>query len=241
MTSIKGLVLFTITISTLFGIFIAYNDNSVFAFEENILVFQTGIISTNNQDYVISQEFDAKSFQNGQIMRVIGLTTTGEQYYFYQKIVNGETVVRGKILVNNIFVPIFFNEELLEPPTIQSESNLAIVVKLSPYTYANYPFVISVKVFDTDINPQPRYDSRIGTLQNVQVSVTISDRLGNHITTLTGNTDSTGVFQDNYLVKENIVDQGKYDVEVTIEDGREKVTESFTTFFRGDIRDYFKN
>ena len=230
---------FAILIISFSSIFVLFNEYDVLAFEENVLPLQTGIISTVNQDYAISQEFDTKIFQNGKIIRLSGITTTGEQYYVYQKNIDGEIIIRGKIFVNDVFMPIIFNQDLIEQPTIQSESKLTMAVKLSKYTYSGYPFVISVKVFDNEINSNPRYDSKIGIVEDVLVNVKISDESGRHITTLSGNTGPTGVFQDNYLVKEEVVKQGEYTVEVTVDNGISKTSKLFSTFFRGDIRDYF--
>jgi len=224
------------------GVFFTHFDSqSAFGFEENILALQTGIISTNNQDYAISQEFEVRIFQNGKIMRLSGLTTTGEQYYFYQKSIGDDIIVRGKIYVNGAFVPIILNEDLLEQKTQQSETKLAMAVKISQYTYSNYQFVISVKVFDAEKNPLSNYNQRDGVLENVFVNVTITDRFDEFVTTLSGNTDSTGVYQGNYLVLEDVVDQGEYNVNVIIDDGTSNINKSFTTFFRGDVRDYFKD
>ena len=231
---------FVVMVSLLSGVFfIQANNQDVFAFEENILALQSGIISTSNQDYALSQEFEAKIFQDGKIMRLSGLTTTGEQYYLYQMIVDGDTIVRGKIYSNNAFIPIIFKKDLLTQQIQHVDTNLAMTVKLSSYTYSNYPFVISVKVFDASKNSQPRFDSRIGILKDVFVDVTITDKLGNYVTNINGYSDSTGVFNGKYLVLENVVNQGKYNVEVVIEKDNAKTSESFTTFFRGDIRDYF--
>jgi len=235
-------IFFIATISIVTGVFFTYFDaQSAFGFEENILALQTGIISTNNNDYAISQEFEVRIFQNGKIMRLSGLTTTGEQYYFYQKSVVDDIIVRGKIFVNGAFVPIIFKEDFLEQKTQQVDTKLAMAVKLSQYTYSNYQFVISVKVFDAEQNPSPNYNQRTGVLENVFVNVTITDRFDEFITTLSGNTDSTGVFQGKYLVLERAVDQGKYNVKVIIDDGVSNTSQSFTTFFRGDVRDYFKD
>ncbi len=235
-------IFFTAAITIMIGVFFTYFDaQSAFGFEENILALQTGIISTNNQDYAISQEFDAKIFLNGKIMRLSGLTTTGEQFYLYQKSIGDDTIVRGKIYVNDAFVPIIFKKEILEQKTQQTDTKLAMSVKLSRYTYSNYQFVISVKVFDAEQNPFPNYNQRTGVLENVFVNVTITDRFDEFVTTLSGNTDSTGVFQGNYLVLEGVVDQGEYNVNVMIDDGASNTSQSFTTFFRGDIRDYFKD
>jgi len=235
-------IIFTAIITIAIGGFFTYFDaQSAFGFEENILALQTGLISTNNQDYSISQEFEVRIFQNGKIMRLSGFTATGELYYYYQKSIGDDIIVRGKIYVNDKFVPIVFKEDLLEQKTQQAETKLAMAVKLSQYTYSNYQFVISVKVFDAEQNALPKYDQRTGILDNVFVNVTISDRFDEFVTTLSGNTDSTGVFQGNYLVLEDVVEQGEYNVKVTIDDGTSNTSQSFTTFFRGDVRDYFKD
>lgn len=232
---------FVVMVTLFSGVFfIQTNNQDVFAFEENILALQSGIISTSNQDYALSQEFEAKIFQNGKIMRLSGLTTTGEQYYLYQMIVGGDTIVRGKIYSDNSFIPIIFKKDFVTQQIQHVDANLAMAVKLSSYTYANYPFVISVKVFDAAVNSQPKYDSRIGTLKDVFVNVTITDKFENYVTNINGHTDSSGVFQGKYLVLENVVNQGKYNVKVEIEKENSKTSESFTTFFRGDITDYFK-
>ncbi len=81
----------------------------------------------------------------------------------------------------------------------------------------------------------------MGVLENVFVNVTITDRFDEFVTTLSGNTDSTGVFQEKYLVLERAVGQGEYNVKVIIDDGTSNTSQSFTTFFRGDVRDYFKD
>ncbi len=130
-------VVYTSAIIIGVGVFFTHFDSqSVFGFEENILALQTGIISTNNQDYAISQEFETRIFQDGKIMRLSGITTTGEQYYLYQKSIGDEIIVKGKIYVNDAFVPIMFKEDLLEQKPQQSDTKLAMAVKLSQYTYS---------------------------------------------------------------------------------------------------------
>jgi hypothetical protein len=171
-------------------------------------------------------------------MRITGITTTGEAYYVYQKI-NGEiTIIQGKILVNGVFVPIINNDVVLEQAVLP-ETKLTMAVKLPKYTYSGYPLVISVKVFDSEKNPQAKFDESFGTLENVFVNVTIINKFNKFITSLSGNTDSSGLFSDTYLVNEGLVGQGEFNVNVNVDYGLASTSKSFTTFFRGDIRDYF--
>jgi len=212
----------------------------VYGVQDDILVLQTGIISTTDKDFAVSNNFETRILQDGKIMRISGITTTGEAYYVYQKIENGITIVNGKILVNGIFVPIITKDVVFEQEIQEkSKTELSMAVKLPHYTYSNYPFVISVKVFDPEKNPQPKFEESVGTLENVFVNVTITNRFDEFVTSLSGNTDSSGLFRGSYLVNEGIVGQGKFNANVTVNDGLNSESKSFTTFFRGDIRNYF--
>ena len=235
-----SLIIILISISTSSLIFFtqAYSQYA-FGSEENFVVFQTGIISTDNQDYAISKNFETRIIQDGKIMRLSGITTTGEAYYLFQKIVGDGIIVKGKILVNGVFIPIKFREKIFEPEIlIKPETELVISTKLPQYTYARYPFTISVKVFDAEKNPHAKFEQR-GAIKNVFVNVTITNQFDKFVTSFSGITDPTGLFRGSYVVRENIDVPGKYNVNVTVGDGTSSTSQSFTTFFRGDIRDYF--
>jgi hypothetical protein len=73
----------------------------------------------------------------------------------------------------------------------------------------------------------------------VFVNVTITNQFDKYVTSFSGKTDSNGLFRGSYLVRENIDFVGKYNVNVVVGDGDTSINQSFTTFFRGDVRDYF--
>ena len=87
----KGLtrspILFGVVIVTLGIVFFSIQSNSqdALGLEENFLILQTGIIFTQDRDFGVSNDFETRIFQNGKIMRISGVTTTGEPYYIYQK------------------------------------------------------------------------------------------------------------------------------------------------------------
>ncbi|MGI0056032.1 MAG: hypothetical protein ACREAK_01525 [Nitrosarchaeum sp.] len=234
-------ILISISIGSLMFFTQSYSQYA-FGFEEDFLVFQTGIISTDDQDYAISKDFETRIIQDGKIMRLSGITTTGEVYYLYQKMVDEEIIVKGKILVNKVFVPIKYKVKIFEPKIpAKPETQLIISAKLPQYTYAGYPFAISVKVFDAEKNPQAKFEQGEGTLENVFVNVTITNQFDKYVTSFNGKTDFTGLFRGSYVVRENITPPGKYNVNVVVDDGTNAISQSFTTFFRGDIRYYFDN
>ncbi len=101
------IILISISLGSLI-FFTQMYPQSIFGFEEDFVVFQTGIISTDSQDYAISKNFETRIIQDGKIMRLSGITTTGEVYYLYQKMIDDEIIVKGKILVNGVFIPIKF-------------------------------------------------------------------------------------------------------------------------------------
>lgn len=232
------IIIISISIGSVIFFTESYSQNA-FGLEENFVVFQTGIISTDNQDYAISKNFETRIIQDGKIMRLSGITTTGEVYYLYQKIVDGDIIVKGKILVNEVFVPIKYKEKIFEPEIpAKPETKLIISTKLPQYTYAGYPFAISVKVFDAEKNPQAKFEQE-GALKNVFVNVTITNQFDKYVTSFSGKTDFNGLFRGSHVVRENIDITGKYNVNVTVDYGDTSISQSFTTFFRGDIRDYF--
>jgi len=240
---IKLILLVSILFTVFYGSVIIFHDSfsqKVFAIQEDFLILQTGIISTEDRDFAISNIFETRVLQDGKIMRISGITSTGEVYYAYQKIQDDVSVVNGKILINEVFVPIITKNIILEQE-IQKipETKLNMAVKLSKYTYSNYPFTISVRVFDDEKNPQAKFEETFGALENVFVNVTITNRFDKFVTSINGHTDSSGLFSGKYLVNEGIVGQGEFTVNVIVDDGATSTSKSFTTFFRGDIRQYF--
>jgi len=124
------IILISISIGSLI-FFTQMYPQYVFGFEEDFVVFQTGITSTDNQDYAISRDFETRTIQDGKIMRLSGITTTGEAYYLFQKMVDDEIIVKGKILVNGVFIPIKYREKIFEPEMpIKPETELIISTKL---------------------------------------------------------------------------------------------------------------
>ena len=73
------------------------------------------------------------------------------------------------------------------------------------------------------------------------VNVTITNQFNKYVASFNGKTDSIGLFRGSYVVRENIDIPGKYNVNITVDDGHSSINQSFTTFFRGNIQDYFKH
>jgi len=239
----KLTIFFTAAITIVIGIFFTYFDaQSAFGFEENILPLQTGIISTNYQDYAISQEFDTRILQDGRIMRLSGITTSGEQYYLYQKIVGEDTIVKGKILVDGSFIPILQKSELEEIETRNIETREAIVLIKQPhhgYYYDTY--ALTAKAFDAELNPKANFDQTRGYVGGVKINVTLTNIFNEQrLTSFAGETNQFGVFSGNYLwgYRDS---SGEYNVTVMIDDGNSITYQYYPTFYRGDTTKLFRN
>jgi hypothetical protein len=213
-----------------------------FGLEENFVTLQTGIISTQDRDFAVSNDFEIRIFQNEKIMRLSGVTTTGEPYYIYQKNIGGDIMLKGKILLEGFFVSIIQKEIIPEPQvSLEPGTQLVMSTKIPHHTYASYPVTISVKVFDAEQNPQANYNQKFGALEDIFVNVTITNKFDKVISSLSGYTDSTGLFRGSHVVREGIDLSGEYKVVVTIDDGTTSTSKFFKTFFRGDIRDYWND
>lgn len=228
-------ILISISIGSL--MFTQLYSQYAFGFEENFVVFQTGIISTDNQDYAISKNFETRIMQDGKIMRLNGITTTGEAYYLYQKMVDDEIIVKGKILVNDKFIPIIQSRSVVEEKQIvDSEQSMPIKMVISQPrdTYWRQFYTINVKVFEADKNPLNNYWLKEYLVPNVPILIDINHESGRHLTTIEGTTNDDGYFKGQYYVRDNLDWGGKYIVHVVAGDKANNDTEDLTTFIIGE-------
>ena len=89
----KNMLLTIISLAVSISSLIIFNDlTSYIAYgnEEDLSILQTGVISTSNTDYQISNEFDTRILQDGKLIRITGITISGEPYYAYQKMIGDE-------------------------------------------------------------------------------------------------------------------------------------------------------
>jgi hypothetical protein len=218
--------------------FIQSNSQNASAFEENLLVFQSGIISTENRDYAISNNFEMRIIQDGRIMRLSGITTTGEIYYVFQKIVDSNTIVKGKILVNDKFIPIIQSRSVVEEKQIvdiKQSMPIKMVISQPHDIYWRQIYTINVKIFEADKNPLNDYWFKEYLVPNIPILIDINHESGRHLTTIEGTTNEDGYFKGQYYVRDNLDWGGKYNVHVVAGDEANNDTEDLTTFIIGEI------
>lgn len=223
-----------VSISILIGVFFTYFDaQNAFGFEENILALQFGIVSTSSQDYALSQEFEARIIQDGRIMRLSGITTTGEQYYLYQKTVGEDTIVKGKILVNSKFIPIIKSEERFDESFTEDSQKLQPITMatLQPQSvYWRQIYTINVKIFEEEKNPSNDYWYKEFLVPNIPILIEINHENGRHLTTIEGITNDDGYFKGQYHVRDNLDWAGKYNVHIVAGSDSFGATQDLTMF-----------
>ena len=208
------------------------------AFEENLVILQTGIILTAEDEYAISNNFQTRIVQDGNIIRISGVTTTGEIFYAYQKTTENGVILKGKILDGDRFIPIIkpiqaFDESLADKT--QKSQPIKMVILQPHSTYWRQAYSINVKVFDADKNPSNDYWFKASLVPNVPILIEINHENGRHLTTIEGITNDNGYFNGQYLVKDNLDWAGKYNVHVVAGDESFSTTQDLTTFIIGEV------
>lgn len=208
------------------------------ASEENLLILQTGKIFTSQGEYAVSNNFQTMSFQDGKILRINGITTTGEIFYAYQKTSENNIILNGKILVNNRFIPIIKPTEVFnESGTDETKKSQSIkMVILQPQsTYWRQTYSINVKVFEADKNPLNDYWFKEYLVPNIPILIEINHENGRHLTTINGITNNDGFFKGQYSVRDNLDWAGKYNVHVVAGDEFFGTSRNLTTFIIGEV------
>ena len=225
-----------VAISILFLIPLTVSDAHM---QESILIFESPIISTTSNDYEISSDFEIRILHNGDLIRVKGMTVDGHPYYVYQKMINDEPVLFGKIFIAGKPTQIIQKATTLtgdstsQVEETKPEKNLKIIVESSDSTQYGQSYKLTVKVYDADINPNPELFSKTdGLLEDIIVNTTITDENGNVLTTFGGTTDNAGKFEGVYYWEFTDI-AGEYEIALNVDDGSH--LESFNTFYVGYV------
>ena len=236
--SLSFLVILVIVSAGFLIIFTHSFLQNTLAFEENLIILQTGIILTAEGEYVVSNNFQTRIVQDGKIIRISGVSTTGEIFYVYQKTTEKDIILKGKILVNERFIPIIkpiqvFDESLTDET--QKSQPIKMIILQPHSTYWRQTYTINVKVFEADKNPRNDYWFKSSLVPNVPILIKINHENGRYLTTIEGITNDDGYFKGRYLIKDNLDWAGKYNIHVVAGDESFSATQDLTTFIIGEV------
>ena len=206
--------------------------------QEGFSILETGIISTATDDYDISGQFEVRVIGDGDIIRMKGITVSGNPYYAYQRVIDGEPAIFGKIFIDGAAVPLVNKavEQTVQEETVEEQepekSNLRIAMQHPAYGYFTQAYNFVVKIFDSNQNPNSNFISNIGKLSGVNVELILTDSQGKILKTFEGVTDSQGIFDGSHTWKyEDPL--GQYNVTVIADNGKVKTVQQFETDYNG--------
>ncbi len=204
---------------------------------ESSPILESGIISTKNKDYIISNDFDIRQFFYGKILRISGTTIDGNFYYVYHKIIDDEISSRGKIFLDGKFVPLEFNKK---PEQVTKESSMPleqpemkILVQQTERVYWKENFGITIRVFDAKLNTLNDFNQNWGYLADVDVIVEIFNPENELLTSFEGKTDQTGNFEAGFFIFNKTL-KGAYTVKISVGPENNQTTETLSMFILGD-------
>jgi len=204
---------------------------------ESSPILESGIISTKNKDYIISNDFDIRQFFFGKILRISGTTIDGNFYYVYHRIIDDEISLRGKIFLDGKFVPLEFNKEpeqvTDESSTSSEQPGMKILVKQTERVYWEGNFGITVRVFDAKLNILNDFNQNWGYLADVDVIVEIFNPENELLTSFVGKTDQTGNFEAGFFVFNKTL-KGEYIVKISVGPENNQTTETLSMVVLGD-------
>ena len=205
---------------------------------QELVVLETGVISTASKDYTISNNFDVRVFHDGELIRIKGVTASGHPYYAYQRTVDGEVNLQGKIFIDGKVLPLVKKTALVEKTTItqkeepESVTDLLILINQPSFGYYTQYYNIIAKVFDSSANPLKQFEYNSGLIKGADVRIILTDPQGNVFRTFDGITNAMGYVNERFQWQYGDP-VGKYNVTVVVDDGVSKVSKQFETDYKG--------
>jgi len=114
---------------------------------------------------------------------------------------------------------------------------LIVMLQQDIKTFWNENYDIEIKVFDKSINSNPQFYQSLGAINHAMISVTLKDLYGKELTQLTGQTNSKGFWKGDFFIAQNLVNGGKYFVEVNVTYLDSNNFQQFETFIISDTKD----
>ena len=211
-----------------------FGESLISRFDRTIPTLQSGLLVIG--DSILEFE-DARTKIMGN-----SFVVHSENILIYAKGLGNENYLINSYLLGNnqldpirlLTVPSDDDTPLLEDSSIPLE--MIVLVQQDIRTFWNDPYDIEIKVFDKAINPNPQFFQSLGAINQAEIEVTLKDIDGIELTQFSGQTNSKGFWNGDYLVLQNLVLGGKYFVEVNVTYLESNNFQSFETFIISDFR-----
>ena len=196
--NIFGIFLFVVVI---FGISAAHAEIDPFS---EIIFLQSGILQTEENEFLISNEFNIREFFNGNIVRVSGQTIEGFPYITYSRMSDQSIDTQGVIFISGQFVKLSFMEKPIENEDIEEKvEDILITTQYTQRAHSKQFVFIDVKIFEKEENKNNDFNQNYAYVTNTNIQVVIVDENLENIFTATGITNDKGLFETKYLIPDN--------------------------------------
>ena len=202
----------------------------------DIEFLQTGTISTDENEFSISNDIAVREFFNGNIIRVSGQTIEGFPYITYSEMIDEGIQTRGIIYVGGEFLKLSFVEKPVQETITEKEDDLQILIQYSQRVYSKQYATIEIKTYDPEQNKLKDFNQNYGFLANINIKVTVLDANDEEFYSTTGITNSKGFFETEFYIPERYP-QETMTVTITAEDDDSKSSKMLQVFTLGAIPD----
>ena len=171
---------------------------------DKIIFFQTGELSTTENQFQISDMLNIREFFNGDIVRISGLTLEGFPYITYSRILEEQINTQGVIFIQGEFKKLDFDEkEKDEPIVIEKDDDILLLLKYTQRAYSEKFVYVDVKIYNKEQNKLNDFEQNDGFISDVSINVKITDEDGQIVFSSDGMTNEKGLFETQYLIPEN--------------------------------------
>ena len=169
----------------------------------DIKFLQTGIFSTSEKQFHVSNDITIREFHNGSIIRISGQTTDGFPYFTYSKIINNEISTYGKIFINGQFINLALHEKQEQKIDNQKKEDITILTQHTQRVYSNNFAKIDIKIFDQQQNKLNDFYQNYGHVPDTNIQIVVNDEDNQKIYSISGITNNKGLFETEFFIPEN--------------------------------------
>jgi len=235
--------------------FLSDDGNIIIDFGKNIIEQKTsktkvtptldlGIVQTTNHDFLLdfSDDVFVKVYGNSFVIK----SFEEPSLFIYARNVGDNDYVVKVYTVDNGFQKQTFTgtleptpenlNELLESKTSETLPEMNLLVKHTERLYWKEAYLITVRVFDAELNRSNEFDQKWGYLTGIDVLLEIFNSQDELLQTLSGQTGITGYYEAQSFVPDNSNPRGVYTVNVTAYNGQVELTKTLPLHILGQRR-----
>ena len=203
----------------------------------DIEFIQMGKLSTDEKEFIISNEINIKEFFDGKIVKIIGYTVEGYPYITYSKINNQQIITHGKIFTDNKFITLVFDQQKTSQIEKKEKSNdMTILMQYTERLYSGQTAKMDIKTFDINQNKLNDFNQNYGYIPNTNIKTTVLDKNGQVFSLSDGITNEKGFYNTEFFIPKNSQAE-TFTIIINAENDNSKSTKTIQIFNLGEVPD----